>query len=127
MLMKALIKKKSKTKRKRRWRITSLYSNRGLYGGTMLLNDLQKESGDYFKNCCGMSYETFKSVSLPVEIPEPAADRPGKNFQVDDRRSGTNSGNLQVEGGNEFFCDVVFEVDFPRTSTVEKQIFKNTI
>ena len=67
MLMKALIKKKSKTKRKRRWWMTSLYSNRGLYGGTMLLNDLQKESGDNFKNCCRMSYETFNQLLTLVE------------------------------------------------------------
>jgi hypothetical protein len=50
VLMKTLIKKTSKAKRKRRWCITSLYSNRGLYSGTMLLNDLQKEGGDHFKN-----------------------------------------------------------------------------
>lgn len=68
VLMKALIKNKtSKTKRKRRWWMTSLYSNRGVYSGTMLLNDLQKESGDHFKNCCRMSYETFNQLLTLVE------------------------------------------------------------
>lgn len=67
VLMKALIKKTSKTKRKRRWWMTSLYSNRGLCSGTMLLNDLQKEGGDHFKNCCRMSYETFNQLLTLVE------------------------------------------------------------
>lgn len=36
LLMKSLIKKeKSKTRRKRRWWMTSLYSNRGVYSGTI--------------------------------------------------------------------------------------------
>ncbi|KAL4103917.1 hypothetical protein QTP88_019234 [Uroleucon formosanum] len=47
--------------------MTSLYRNRGLYSGTMLLNDLQKEDGDHFKQCCRMSYETFNQLLTLVE------------------------------------------------------------
>jgi len=33
----------------------------------MLLNDLQKEGGDNFKNCCRMSYETFSQLLTLVD------------------------------------------------------------
>jgi len=47
--------------------MTSLYRNRGLYSGIMLLNYLQKEDSDHFKKCCRMSYETFNQLLTLVE------------------------------------------------------------
>lgn len=58
---------KKKQRKKRRWWMRSLYRNRELYSGSMLLNDLKNEDGDHFKNCCRMTPETFNNLLNLIE------------------------------------------------------------
>jgi len=62
---KLLVKKKQR--KRRRWWMRSLYRNKNLYSGSMLLNDLKNEDGDHFKNCCRMSPETFNNLLSVIE------------------------------------------------------------
>jgi len=66
-IMKTLINQKSKANRKRHCWMKSLFKNRELYSGNIVLNDLQKDDGDHFKNCCRMSPETFNQLFILVE------------------------------------------------------------
>lgn len=65
--MKSLENNKFKKRKKRRWWITSLYRNRCLHGGSILLQDLQKEDNERFLNCCRMSPSVFNQLLALIE------------------------------------------------------------
>lgn len=67
VLMKSLQDKKFKKRRKRRWWMTTLYRNRYLHGGSILLEDLHKEDKERFINCCRMSPVTFDRLLALIE------------------------------------------------------------
>ncbi|KAL4096632.1 hypothetical protein QTP88_021551 [Uroleucon formosanum] len=64
---KLLVKKKQR--KRRRWWMRSLYRNKNLYSGSMLLNDLKNEDGDHFKNC------SFSLIVPPSERASPNANK----------------------------------------------------
>lgn len=74
---KLLVKKKQR--KRRRWWMRSLYRNKNLYSGSMLLYDLKNEEGDHFKNCRRMTPETFNNL---LNIIEPKIKKEDTQFRL---------------------------------------------
>lgn len=55
VIMKTLLDKKKEKRKKRRWWMTTLYRNRELHSGSILLQDLQKEDTERVVNLINSS------------------------------------------------------------------------
>lgn len=72
-------KRQEKKKRNARWWVTTLFRNRQFYGGDQLLQDLEAEKSEKFKNFCRMSLTDFQAL---LKLIEPKIMKQDTNYRT---------------------------------------------